>query len=91
MRPDTPPSASAPSFSASAAPASPADSRELLVDYPHEGVAVVRLNRPQATNALSLHLQALLSQAFTQLAADPAVRVIVLTGGEKVFAAGGDI
>ena len=91
MRPDTPPSASAPSSSASAAPASPADSRELLVDYPHEGVAVVRLNRPQATNALSLHLQALLSQAFTQLAADPAVRVIVLTGGEKVFAAGGDI
>lgn len=55
------------------------------------GVAVVRMHRPHATNALNLNLQALLSAAFTQLTGDPAVRVIVLTGGEKVFAAGGDI
>ena len=64
---------------------------ELLVECRQDGVALVRMNRPKATNALSLNLQALLSQAFTQLAADPAVRAIVLTGGDKVFAAGGDI
>jgi enoyl-CoA hydratase/carnithine racemase len=67
------------------------DSQELLVEYPEEGVAVVRLNRPQATNALSLSLQAALSGAFTALSADERVRAIVLTGGDDVFAAGGDI
>ena len=64
---------------------------ELLVEYRDDGVAVVCMNRPKATNALSLNLQALLSAAFTELAANPQVRAIVLTGGEKVFAAGGDI
>ena len=64
---------------------------ELLVEYPEAGVALVRLHRPEATNALSLSLQAALSRAFTQLAADEQVRCIVLTGGDKVFAAGGDI
>ena len=54
-------------------------------------MAVVRLNRPEAANALSLPLQARLSAAFTTLADDEAVRAIVLTGGESVFAAGGDI
>lgn len=71
--------------------ASGLDHSELLVEQIEGGVAVVRMNRPKATNALSLNLQALLSEAFTRLAADPSVRVIVLTGGEKVFAAGGDI
>jgi enoyl-CoA hydratase len=64
---------------------------ELLVEYRDDGVAVVCMNRPKATNALSLNLQALLSAAFTELASNPQVRAIVLTGGEKVFAAGGDI
>ena len=67
-------------------PASP-----LLLERLDGGVAVLRLNRPQATNALSLELQALLSQRFTELATDDTVRCIVLTGGDKVFAAGGDI
>lgn len=64
---------------------------ELLVERPEDGIAIVRLHRPQATNALSLSLQALLSGAFTELAADDSVRAIVLTGGDQVFAAGGDI
>lgn len=63
----------------------------LLLERLDGGVALLRLNRPQATNALSLELQALLSQRFTELAADDTVRCIVLTGGDKVFAAGGDI
>jgi enoyl-CoA hydratase/carnithine racemase len=64
---------------------------EILVQYPEAGVALVLLNRPDATNALSLSLQAQLADAFAALSNDPAVRVIVLTGGNKVFAAGGDI
>ena len=62
-----------------------------LLERPEDGIAVVRLHRPEATNALSLELQALLSQMFAELGADPSVRCIVLTGGDKVFAAGGDI
>lgn len=65
--------------------------QEVLVEQLGDGVAVVRLNRPHATNALSLSLQASLSSAFVALSADDAVRAIVLTGGEQVFAAGGDI
>ncbi|HEU0197562.1 MAG TPA: enoyl-CoA hydratase [Nevskiaceae bacterium] len=67
------------------------DSREVLVERSEEGVAVVRLNRPQVTNALSLTLTAQLAEAFTQLTDDDSVRCIVLTGGGDVFAAGGDI
>ena len=62
-----------------------------LLERPEDGIAVVRLHRPEATNALSLELQALLSRLFAELGADPSVRCIVLTGGDKVFAAGGDI
>ncbi|NMG31549.1 enoyl-CoA hydratase [Aromatoleum evansii] len=63
----------------------------VLLERPEAGIAVLRLNRPQAANALSLDLQALLAQHFGELADDPDVRCIVLTGGDKVFAAGGDI
>lgn len=64
---------------------------EVLVNQPEPGVAVVRLNRPEVRNALSLRLQTQLSRVFVELAGDDSVRAIVLTGGDQVFAAGGDI
>src|SRR6478672_11618537 len=54
-------------------------------------VAVVTLNRPQALNALSYALIKDLSLAMQELDQDDDVRVIIVTGGEKVFAAGADI
>ena len=54
-------------------------------------VAVVTLNRPQALNALSYGLVKDLSMAMQELDRDVEVRVIIVTGGEKVFAAGADI
>ena len=54
-------------------------------------VALVTLNRPQALNALSYALVKDLSRAMQELDRDPDVRVIIVTGGEKVFAAGADI
>jgi enoyl-CoA hydratase len=54
-------------------------------------VGVVTLNRPQALNALSYGLVKDLSLAMQELDRDPDVRVIIVTGGEKVFAAGADI
>jgi len=54
-------------------------------------VAVVTLNRPQALNALSYGLVKDLSMAMQELDRDVEVRVIIVTGGVKVFAAGADI
>ncbi|NLO55153.1 MAG: enoyl-CoA hydratase [Gammaproteobacteria bacterium] len=67
------------------------DQHPLLVDYPEPGVARLTLNRPQVNNALSLKLQALLSEYFLKLGNDPEIRCILLTGGDINFAAGGDI
>jgi len=54
-------------------------------------IAVVTLNRPQQLNALSYGLIKDLSLAMQALDRDDEVRVIIVTGGEKVFAAGADI
>jgi enoyl-CoA hydratase len=51
----------------------------------------ITLNRPDVLNALSPNLVKELALALVGMDADPEVRVIVITGGEKVFAAGADI
>ena len=53
--------------------------------------AAVRLNRPEARNALSDALMDELVAALTELDADGEVRCIVLAGDERAFAAGADI
>ena len=63
----------------------------LLVDV-QDGVASVTLNRPDVRNALSVTLIRELEQALAALEADPAARVIVLSGaGDKAFCAGADL
>src|SRR5216117_3593129 len=54
-------------------------------------IAVITLNRPQQLNALSYDLVKDLSLAMQALDQDDQVRVMIVTGGEKVFAAGADI
>jgi enoyl-CoA hydratase/carnithine racemase len=54
------------------------------------GVATIRLSRPPM-NALNTAMQTELRSAAEQLRGDPAVRAVVLYGGEKVFAAGADV
>jgi enoyl-CoA hydratase len=54
-------------------------------------VGVIRLNRPQALNALCDQLMDELGQALLAFDADDSVGAIVLTGSEKAFAAGADI
>lgn len=63
---------------------------ELLIDRVG-AIATVTLNRPQAMNALSRSLRRALWQAITDLAADAAVSVIVLTGAGRAFTAGLDL
>ena len=54
-------------------------------------VAIVRLNRPQALNALNAALAGELSAALAGFEADAGIACIVITGSDKAFAAGADI
>ncbi len=54
-------------------------------------VGIIRLNRPQALNALNAALQAELAQAIAAFEADANIGCMILTGSEKAFAAGADI
>ena len=54
-------------------------------------VALIRLNRPEALNALNSALLAELGDALKAADANEKVRCIVITGSEKAFAAGADI
>src|SRR5574343_1281036 len=64
---------------------------EVVVERPAPHVAVIRMNRPEARNALNQAVRSGLAEHFTALGADPDVRAIVLTGGDTVFAAGADL
>jgi len=63
----------------------------LLTEIHPDGYAVLTLNRPQAMNALSKALMSALADAVDALAADPAVRVLILTGAGRAFSAGLDL
>src|ERR1700681_2979569 len=54
-------------------------------------VGVIRLNRPQALNALNTALMAELAAAVDAFEADAAIGCIMITGSDKAFAAGADI
>jgi len=55
------------------------------------GYAIVRLNRPHEMNAICKDMRLELYSVFSEMEADPAVKIIVLTGGEFIFSAGMDI
>ena len=54
-------------------------------------VAMMTLNRPEALNALNSEVLSDMNDAFDELQADEEVRVIVVTGAGRAFAAGADI
>ena len=64
---------------------------ETLIVEPRDAVTLIRLNRPQALNALNSQVLTELIAAFAAYDADPSQRCLVLTGSEKAFAAGADI
>ena len=63
----------------------------LIVETPSAGVTLIRLNRPEALNALNSQLLKELCAALDAAEADESVRCLVLTGSERAFAAGADI
>jgi enoyl-CoA hydratase/carnithine racemase len=62
---------------------------ETTVDDSH--VALLRLNRPEARNALSPEMMERIAAELERLDPDPEVRCFVIAGSEEVFAAGADI
>ncbi len=56
-----------------------------------EGVGLVRLAVPERNNALDMPMREALVAAFNDFTDDPQIRVIVVSGGPTVFAAGADL
>ncbi len=63
----------------------------LVTPQARPGVALLQLNRPKELNALNLPLMHEIRDALAGLDTDAAVRVVVITGNERAFAAGADI
>ncbi len=63
----------------------------VLLEYPVEHVALIRMNRPEALNALNIETRIELADHFATLGDDEDVRCIVVTGNERAFVAGADL
>ena len=63
----------------------------LVLRHDGDGIATLTLNRPRARNALSVPLMTALEAELAAVAADPAVRVVVLAGAGPAFCAGHDL
>lgn len=64
---------------------------DLVLSERRGPVALLTLNRPEALNALDRALLECLADRTAEIAADPGVRAVVLTGAGRAFAAGADI
>jgi len=62
-----------------------------LLETVEGGIATLTMNRPEARNALTLEMMDAMLKALPRLAADPSVRLVVLTGDGRDFCAGGDV
>ena len=56
-----------------------------------DGIAVIRLNRPDVLNAVDLETEKALREAVIEAERSPSVRCVLLTGAGKHFSAGGDV
>jgi enoyl-CoA hydratase/carnithine racemase len=63
----------------------------VLVERPSDDIIVLRLNRPAVRNALSLPVRVRLSEEIIRYGAEDRARCLIITGSDKVFAAGADI
>jgi enoyl-CoA hydratase len=66
-------------------------SPEILIERRPDHVALIRIHRPEARNALNGPARERLAEIFRELALDEQIRCAVLAGSDTVFAAGADI
>jgi enoyl-CoA hydratase len=64
---------------------------ENIIYKVEDGIATIQLNRPKALNALNSEINRDIMAAIEQVKADPSVRVLIMTGSERAFAAGADV
>ena len=69
----------------------PTETSAPLLRDDRDGIADLTLNRPTARNALSVELLTALQSALTDIAADPAIKVVVISGAGPGFCAGHDL
>ncbi|MGA8254923.1 MAG: enoyl-CoA hydratase/isomerase family protein [Mycobacterium sp.] len=63
----------------------------LEFDRPHDGVVLVRLNRPERLNAINENMRSELTRTLADLAIDRTVHAVVLTGAGRGFCSGIDV
>ncbi len=63
----------------------------LLVEHPSDDIVVLRINRPQARNALNQAVRTQLADEIARYGTEPKARCLIITGSDTVFAAGADI
>lgn len=57
-----------------------------------KGIGLITLNRPEATNAMSIQLLTDLNECLDEVAKNREIRVVLITGsGDKAFCAGADL
>lgn len=64
---------------------------ELLCERPSDGVVLLRINRPDRMNALSMSVRTDLAAEIDTISLDETTRCVVVTGDERAFAAGADV
>lgn len=64
---------------------------ELVLTAVHEGTATLTLNNPAKLNAFAGTMRHAMITALDRIAADPSVRVLVITGAGRAFCSGGDV
>jgi enoyl-CoA hydratase/carnithine racemase len=69
----------------------PASLAEIETEVAEDGIAVLRLNRPDKRNALTIRMREEVRATLTEWGDDPDVRVVVLTGAGPAFCAGFDL
>ena len=67
------------------------EEKTVLLEVNGDGVATVTLNRPGAMNAINHALKVELVDVMKEVATDPQVRAVILTGKGRAFCAGGDV
>lgn len=67
------------------------DLQDIIVSDVNKGVLTITLNRPEAYNALRTNLLREMAEVLDNAAQNDDVKTVLVTGGEKVFAAGADI
>lgn len=64
---------------------------DVKLDFLSPQLALITINRASARNAIDQNVRQLLAEHFDVLGRNPEIRCIILTGGDKYFAAGADI